>query len=251
MGEDQAFPSEIICPTVSKNFIGELFCAVFERFPRSENVYAQEGVGENQASPSEIFVSQCQRVSKGNRSLQCFGKISVVKKYMDKRGGNIKILRRKLFVSVLKILVGESFCAVFEKLPGSQKVYGKKRGYQDLTSELCCLTVAKKLEREPFSDPFFSGIEQFSVSEGYVSFFCRILCLTVTKEIGRVTFLCSISENFRQRKGLWITWEDYQNFQSGTFWLKMTENSVGEPFCAEFQKNSGSENIGIRGGMGR
>ncbi len=44
---------------------------------------------------------------------------------MDKRGGgSIKIFRRKFFVSVPKIFVGEPFCAVFQKVSGSEEVYG-------------------------------------------------------------------------------------------------------------------------------
>ncbi len=44
---------------------------------------------------------------------------------MDKRGGgSIKIFRRKFFVSVPKNFVGEPFCAVFQKVSGSEEVYG-------------------------------------------------------------------------------------------------------------------------------
>ena len=35
----------------------------------------------------EIFVSQYRRTLKGNPSILCFGKILVVKKFMDKKGG--------------------------------------------------------------------------------------------------------------------------------------------------------------------
>ena len=37
----------------------------------------------------------------------CFRKFPVAKKFMDKGGGSIKFFRRKFFVSVPKIFVGE------------------------------------------------------------------------------------------------------------------------------------------------
>ena len=43
------------------------------------------------------------------------------------KGGNVKIFRRKFLVSQFtmpKNTVGEPFCAVSQKISGSQKVYG-------------------------------------------------------------------------------------------------------------------------------
>ena len=43
-----------------------------------------------------------------------------------------------------KIFVGEPFCAVFQKISGSEKVNGSERGeYQDFLSKIICLTVRK------------------------------------------------------------------------------------------------------------
>ena len=36
-------------------------------------------------------------------------------------------------------------CAVFQKISGSQKVYGLEGGYQELPSKIFCLTVRKNL----------------------------------------------------------------------------------------------------------
>ena len=35
----QVFPSKVFCLTLPKHFVGELFCAVFQKNPVSENVY--------------------------------------------------------------------------------------------------------------------------------------------------------------------------------------------------------------------
>ena len=40
--------------------------------------------------------------------------------------------------------VGETFCAVFQKISGSEKVNGSERGeYQDFLSKIICLTLRK------------------------------------------------------------------------------------------------------------
>ena len=46
-------------------------------------------------------------------------------------------------------------------------------GYHDFSSELFCLTVAKKIVGQPFRVSLISGIEKFYASEGYVTIFCR------------------------------------------------------------------------------
>ena len=38
-GEYQAFPSKTFCLTVPKIFVGEHFCAAFQKFSASEKVY--------------------------------------------------------------------------------------------------------------------------------------------------------------------------------------------------------------------
>ena len=38
-GKYQGFPSNFFCLTVPKNFVGEPFCAVFQKFSGSEKVY--------------------------------------------------------------------------------------------------------------------------------------------------------------------------------------------------------------------
>ena len=91
----------------------------------------------------KFLVSQCQKSSWA--SLQCFRKFGVSKIFMHIRGyhnfpskiscftdpknlciiGGITIFRRNFFCfTVPKNFVGEPSCAVFQKISGSQKVYG-------------------------------------------------------------------------------------------------------------------------------
>ena len=55
----------------------------------------------------------------------CFRKFPVAKKFMDERGGKYQDFPSKFFcLTMPKSSVGELFCAVFQKNPGSEKVYG-------------------------------------------------------------------------------------------------------------------------------
>ena len=54
----------------------------------------------------------------------CFRKVPLVKKIKDRRGV-IKIFHRQNFcLTMPKSFVGEHFCAAFEKISGSGKLYG-------------------------------------------------------------------------------------------------------------------------------
>ena len=55
----------------------------------------------------------------------CFRKILVAKKFIDKSGGEYQDFPSKTYcLTVPKYLVGEPVCAVFQKISGSEKVYG-------------------------------------------------------------------------------------------------------------------------------
>ena len=56
--------------------------------------------------------------------MQCFGKIRVAKKIMDKREGEVSRSHSKvLCVTVPKNFVREPFCDVFQKISGQEKNY--------------------------------------------------------------------------------------------------------------------------------
>ena len=49
------FSVEMFCLTVPKNFVGEPFCAVFQKFPVAKKFMDKKGGGEYQNFPSKIF----------------------------------------------------------------------------------------------------------------------------------------------------------------------------------------------------
>ena len=54
-----------------------------------------------------------------------FRKFLVAKKFMDKRVGEVSRFPSKIFfLTVPKYILEEPFCAEFQKISGSEKVYG-------------------------------------------------------------------------------------------------------------------------------
>ena len=84
------FSVEYFRLTVPKNCVEELFTAVFQKSSSSENVYGKEGRRRVPSFSVENFLSH---------SAERF----------RRRGGGIKVFRRKFFVSLPKISIGESF----------------------------------------------------------------------------------------------------------------------------------------------
>ena len=128
---------------------------------------------------------------------------------MDKRGGGRggreyhKLLSKFCCLTVPKNFVVETFCAVFQKLSGSEKkVMDKKGGASRFSVESFLSNSAEKFVVEPFSVSLISGTEKIYASQGYLTIFRRkFFCLTVPKHF------------------------------------------VDEAFCAVFQKNSGSKKV--------
>ena len=64
---------------------------------------------------------------------------------MVKKGGYHDFPSKNFCLRVPKFFVVENFCAVFQKVSGSGKLYVLERGYQDVTSRSFCLTMPKTL----------------------------------------------------------------------------------------------------------
>ena len=144
-----------------------------------------------------FFVSQCRKYSQVNPSVLCFRKFPVAKKFMDKRAGvsnfsvenflphSAEIFHRgilyccsnfwyrksldkkggvsRFFVENFlshsaENLRRESFTVAL--ISGTEKVWIRGRGYQDIPSKIFCLTVPKKFVGESFSNSINSGIEK-------------------------------------------------------------------------------------------
>ena len=93
------FPSKIFCLTVPKNFVVELFCAVFQKNSGSEKKLWVRGRGKYR-SFFEIILSGSARNFVREPFLAVFQEISGSQNFMDKRGGgSIKFFRRKFLNS--------------------------------------------------------------------------------------------------------------------------------------------------------
>ena len=96
-------------------------------------------------------------------------------------------------------LVEEPFSAVFQKIAGSEKVYGKEMGmgeYRKFPSKISCLKLPKHFLGELFTLSLVSRLENVSASEGYVTIFRGIFLSQSTEPFRRGTLLCCVSKNF-------------------------------------------------------
>ena len=79
-------------------------------------------------------------------------------------------------------------------------------------------------------------------AKGNHDFLLKNFCLTRPKNFCRGTFLCFrkslVSKNVRDKRG-----GGYHDFPSKLFCLTVLKHFVEEPFCAVFQKISGSEKV--------
>ena len=75
---------------------------------------------------------------------------------------------------------------------------------------------------------------------GYQDFPSKIFCLTVPKvSVGEPLKVALISGS----ENVWIGGGEYQDFPSKIFCLTVPKHFAEAPFCAVFQKNSGSEKV--------
>ena len=152
-----------------------------------------------------------------------------------------------------KISVGEPFCAVFQKISGSEKGNGSERGgVSRFSVEIFLSDSAEKFRGwgESFSVSFISGIEKVWIRGGrqYQDFPSNFFCLTVPKEFVREPFRVSLisgMEKFFASEG-YVTIFD---FLSKFFCLTVPRIFVGEPLCAVFHKIFSSEKFMHRSGV--
>ena len=77
---------------------------------------------------------------------------------MDKRGGYQYFPSKILWLTVLKISLGESSTVAI--ISGIEKVWMRGGEYQDVPSQIFCLTVPKNFVGEPFSVSLNAGTEK-------------------------------------------------------------------------------------------
>ena len=89
------FVTENFCPTVPKNFVVEPFRVL--KISGIEKTYTSEGYVT--IFRRKFFVSQYRNISYRNRSVMCFKKLLVAKKFMDKREGEVSRFSVEIFSS--------------------------------------------------------------------------------------------------------------------------------------------------------
>ena len=99
---------------------------------------------------------------------------------------------------VLKKLVGEPFCAVFQRTSGTENFMDKRGQYQKFPSKIFRLTVPKISVGEHFTVAIISAIEKVWIRGGSITIFRRSFCLTVPKYFIGEHF--GVSEKFFHRK---------------------------------------------------
>ena len=119
--------------------------------------------------------------------------------------GEIHFFRSRSFCLTLpKIFVGETFCAVFQKISGFAEIYGEEGvGYQVFPSKNFCLTVPKKYIGEHIGVSYFCVSTSFMLQRVQSQFFVQnFLSLLVPKSfVGEPVI---VTQNFRYRKILAI-----------------------------------------------
>ena len=106
-----------------KNFVGEHFCAVFQKISASEKnllIRGEEGE-EYQVFPSKNFVSHCRRTSYKDPSVFHYFRVSenfMLQSVMS------RFSVKYFCLTVPKSFVEEPFNAVFRKSSASEKFYG-------------------------------------------------------------------------------------------------------------------------------
>ena len=115
------FSFKIFCLTVPKNFVG-----VYQKISGSEKIYASErGEGVSRFSVEMFLSHSAENLSRGESFSVSL--ISGIEKFYASEG-YVMIFCRFFCLTVPKNLVGEPFCAVFQKISGSEKVWIREGG---------------------------------------------------------------------------------------------------------------------------
>ena len=161
------FSTKFFCLTVPNKISRvTLLCCVSEKFRQPKSLWIRGG-GSIIFFSRHFFFAQCRKNWQGNPSVLCFRRLLVAKIFMDKKRGISRVsvenilsdsaenfccgnlqcvnnfgyrkiscfrglcndfLSKKFCLIVPKHFVVEPFCAVFQKISGSKKVYRQERG---------------------------------------------------------------------------------------------------------------------------
>ena len=133
-----------------KNFVGENFCAVFQKISGSGKLYVIQGGRVSRFSVENFLSHNAEKLRKGIL-LCCVSEKFPQRKRLWIRKAGIKIFRRKVFCLRLpKVSWGENSSLCFRKFPVAKNSMDKRGGYQDFPSILFCTTTPETLAKELF-----------------------------------------------------------------------------------------------------
>ena len=182
---------------------GNILCCVSESFRLRKTLWITRG--GIKIFRRKLSCLTVPKSSQGNPSVLCLRNFPAATKNLDRRtGGDIKIFRRKcfLFQSAEKFRKGTLLCCVSENSRWRKTQWIRRWGI--------------KISRRR---TFVSLCQKFSQLNLFVLRFRKL----------------PVAKNSMDKKVV------YQDFPSKNFCLTMPNSFVGEPFCAVFQKKSGSE----------
>ena len=116
----------------------------------------------------------------------------------------------------------------FRKILAAKKFMDKRAGgreYQKFPSKFFCLTVPKNFVGEPFSVSLIRVSKNFMLQRVMSRFSVENFLCHSTEPFHRGTLLCCVSENFWQRKSLWI--KGREGFPSKKFCLTVEKIRKG------------------------
>ena len=151
-GRSQDSPSKIFCLRVLKNFVQEPLCAVFQKVSKREKIYGSEAGRRVSSFSLEKFLSHSAEKLR-TRTLQCFTNFEYRKIF--RFGGLCHVFCRIFSSQSAENFRRGTFCAVFRKASGGEKVWIRGGGEdQAFPSKIFCVTVPKNFVGEPFCAAF-------------------------------------------------------------------------------------------------
>ena len=121
-GKYQNFSKTVCCLTVAKNFVGESFCAVFQKIVGNEKFNDQSEISRFFKEGS--LSHSTEKLRSGIR-LCCISKKCWQRKLLSIRGKYQNFSKKVCCLTVLNNFVGEPFSAVFQKIVGNKKLWIK------------------------------------------------------------------------------------------------------------------------------
>ena len=217
-----------------------LLCCVSENFRQPKSLWIRGG-GSIMFFSRQFFFAQCRKSQQGNPSVLCFRKLLVAKSFMDKKGGISRVSVENFLSDSAEKFRRETLQCVISF--GYRKILCFRGLCNDFLSKNFCLTVPKHFVVEPFCAVFQknSGSKIFIDKKGGISRVSVENFLSDSAEKFRSgTLQCVINFGYRKIlcfKGL------CNDFLSKKFCLIVPKHFVVEPFCAVFQKISGSKKV--------